>query len=1125
MNLSPFALRHRSIVLAATALLAIWGVIAFANAPRREDPEFQVNRCTVVTQWPGAPAEKVERLVTDTIESRIDELEEIETIDSLSTIGLSMIRVETVDGIDDFDDVWDKVRAKVARARQDLPDGCGEPFVNSEFGDTAAMVLALYQIVPEGSEHLRYTPRQLEDFAEALQDRLKLMPAVARVDLYGVQQEVIYLEVDPGKWSQLALTTDQLQALLAQRNIVAPGGTIDTPRDRYLIEPSGDLTAVSEIRRVLVGTRAPSSPGGRDPYLEDLGLEVRRGYVEPPRLMTRVSPEGAETSYPCVVISFTMKGGENIVQLGQETRTVIEEARRTILPADLEVAVVSDQPRVVDAKINEFLDNLFQAVVIVILVAFLMVGLRIAFVMAAAIPLVMVVCLGGLPIFGVQLEQVSLAAFIIALGLLVDCAIEVCDNVHRLLEEGYSRRQAMIEGTGQVAFPVLMSTLTTVFAFLPMLLLPGMQGEYIYSLPVVVSVTLIVSWTLAMTVTALMAYWIMRPTAIKSPLALAATAVARLARRKGQPGEGFRKGYMALCSLCLRFKLVVIAAAVALFVAAAWLPATGRIRQQFFPSANRDQFVVDVYLPDGSSILQADHVCRQVEDLVRKLGRGPDGKPRLKNFVSYVGQGGPRFYLNLDPHAPDASYCQLVVNTVDVQVVRPYVAEIRRAAREGIPERGVKPIAGARVVTRMLDMGPPTDTPIGVRIYGDDPGILRRQAEELMVALRQIDGPVDIHQTWGSSGYQVDVDIDQDQASLTGVTNLSVARTLNAYFSGHRLTTYREGDRQLPVVLRLSSSDRDSIANISRVFVEGARGKVPLDAVADVRADWKPMKIRRRNQQRMMEVRCRVREGMLTDQVLQRFRPAITRVAAALPLGYRLEIGGEDERTVESRRNIAKCMVVSLLAVILCLVVQFNSIAKPLIILVTLPIAVAGSLFGLYWCEMPMGFMANLGMLSLAGVVINDAIVLIEFIDHTIRHKLESGQGLAAEGQRSCGGLTVEAFRECIKRGGAMRILPITLTSLTTIGGLIPLAIFGGPLFEPMAVVIIFGLALATLLTLFVVPALYALLVEWLRVVPVRLAEREAEDSQLPAHEGGSSEPDAGARTAEAGTSASNAGK
>jgi len=1103
MSLPSFALRHRAIVVAGTMILVVWGTYAFWTMPRREDPEYTIRTCVISTLWPGATALKVEQLVTKPIEDAVAELDEVDKVRSTTVAGYSSVYVDLEETTSSagVDNAWDKVRAKVDLVRSKLPDGTRGPVVNTNFGDTAAMILALYQTPLPGKQEIErpYTPRELEIIAERLEDDIKLVDAVALTELYGVQDEVIYLEADAGTWSQIELTTDRLRTLLAARNIVAPGGSIDTPLGRFTVKPTGEFGAVGQVERVIVdapeaAVRGEGRAYGAPVYLKDLDITVRRDYVDPPRTITRygardaAQPEARRSlSAPCVVLSLTMKHGHNIVTLGKSVRETIARAKASVLPRDIEVAIVSDQPRTVDSKVKDFTANLWQAVAIVVGVAFLLVGLRLAIVMATAIPMVILAAIGLSTLFGVQLEQVSIAALIIALGMLVDCAIEVGDNAHRFLGEGHSRLDAAVLGSEQISFPVLIATLTTVAAFLPMAGIPGVEGEYLFSLPVVVSLALMMSWVLAMTMTTVMAYWIMRSASHASPLALIAGVVGKVVGRKKGSGSVLGAIYGGACRLTVRLRWLTTAAAAGALAWALSLVVTGKIGMQYFPPAFRNQFVIDIFLPEGASIRQTDSVCRRVEDIVRRLSAAEqEGKPieRLVNMATTVGQGGPRFYLNLNPEQPAANYAQILVNTCDPTVVRQYVQEIRREADATVP--------GARVAPRMLDMGPPVDSPVGIRVVGEDMATLHRVAGRLKDVLRAIDGTLDVHDTWGSFGYQLAVEVDEAQANLSGVTNASVAQTLNAYFSGHPLTTYREGDHSVPIMLRLPSAARGSLDQVRATYVEGLFGKVPLDALARVETRWQPAKILRHKQGRAIEVRCRVREGLLPSNVLDAAMRRVREIERSLPPGFRIEITGEQEQIHKVLGKVTRAFMVSFLLIVLCLIVQYNSLVKPLIILVTLPMAAIGALAGLYLTGRPLSFMAQLGLLSLAGIVLNDAIVLIEFTETLIREKLAKGEGLAAPGEKSCSGLTRDAFRECIVRGGRMRLLPICLTTLTTVGGLLPLALLGGPMWEPMAIVIISGLLVATLLTLLVLPGIFAIFVETFRVkaVPVEAASR-----------------------------------
>jgi len=1102
MSLSAFALRYRPIVVTAVALLMAWGILSYMTMPRREDPEYVVRTCQILTFWPGTSTEQVEELITAPIEDEVNQLDGIRWVKSETSVGRSAIFVEldraTPGGA--VPQMWDKVRSRVERVQ--MPEPGIEPRVIDDFGDTNVMVLGLHQVPLPGEDEVReenrYSPRDLEVFATRLKDELKLLTGVAKVDISGVRKEAIYIETDLGTWSQLDLTSSDLQTLLSQRNVIAPGGTIDTNSGRFFVNPSGDIDAEREIRSLVVG----ATTNGASPapvYLEDLGLSVVRGYEDPPLSIARFADP--DSAVDCVLVSFSMKDGANIVEVCADAKALIERLVETdkVFPPDLALGVVSDQSETVERKIDDFMSNVIGAVLIVVVVVFLMVGLRSAVVMAANIPIVIVGSLALISLLGIQMEQISLAAMIIALGMLVDNAVQICDQVRRLQGEGLSPYEAARRGAKQLSFPMLIATGTTIGAFYPMVI--GLQGstkEYIYSLPITITVVLGLSWVMAMTFCVILAYWFIKapkdPDASLSPL----VQLARFVRAKrGVPPKaaaadsegGFMALFASFVRACLKLRLVVVLVAFGLFVLATRLP----VRTDFFPQDVRDQFTVDVWLPEGASIQQTAEAAAQVENILRRLSpaENEDGEPveRLRAMCTVVGRGAPRWYLGRTPEAPKPNFAEMVVRTTDGWLTHGYVEDLRRVLNDGDAELGLEPVTSARVIPRELMLGPVVDAPIGLRIYGPrlgagfaDERVMREQASELMAIIRDHPGTWDVYETWGSSSYQLDVDIDEDRANLAGVTNAAVAQTLNAYFNGQRLTTFREADHQLPVYLRLNPTQRGSLDELRAAYVEGVAGKVPLDAVATVESRWAPAKIERRFLQRAIEARARVHEGYSANDVVLEIMDS-ERFAAwedQLPSGYRWEVGGSLFESSQSRGELMVAVLISALVIVLLLIIQYNGFAKPLIILTTVPLALIGALPGLYITDNPLGFMPQLGLLSLFGIVVNTAIIFIEFAEGLIeeRSKGSTGSGPIL-------GLTKHEFRECLVEAAKVRLLPIAMTTLTTIGGLLPLAIAGGPLWEGMAWLMIFGLIVATVLTLVVVPALYAIFVERFRMSPI----------------------------------------
>ncbi len=1138
MNLPKFALDHKAVVTIATVLLVALGVATFLNAPRKEDPTFTIRDGFIVTVWPGATANEVELLVTDPIELALAGVKTIRKLDSTSYAGVSFIQVTTIDAVTDANAVWDKVRRELVLIEHEFPLGCTPPFLSDHISQAAAMILCLYQD-PTTLAERRYTPRELDDFARLLRDRImdlrrqtadasgRSTPVsteasyVERIDTYGAQDEVIYIETDLGKWSQLGITADQLAAYLRARNVVVPGGSLETENARFTIKLSGTVDAVSEIKRTVIGRVATGSDGGKLPAqptvaleaifgqmsadsplaipmtqtvpvtLAGLGLDVRRGYRDPPAVITRYSDQ--QTSSECVVLAFAMKDGVNIVEFDQAVDHLLESANETFLPPDILVSKASDQPEAVDKKVSEVVSNVISSVVIVILVLVFMAGIRIAIIAAIAIPAIMLITIGLMTPFGVVLEQISLAALIIALGILVDNTIQVCDNTQTILRTGASRREAAINGPGQISFAILIATLSIVAAFLPMtMLLKGSMREFVFSLPLVVCLSLSLGWIFAMTMTTIMAYYGLKAGGGRTPLAAIGAWVKRLLGKKTDANQTAKVGlYQKLCLLAVRAKWLTLGVSYALLALVVSLP----MKQAFFPLSDRNQFVIDVYIADGAPIQKTSEAAARVEEMVRALGGKarvngkwtdlPERGTRLRSMCTFVGSGGPFNYPGLYPKPDQPNYACIWVNTVTGNDVPGFIADIRRAVREGLGTAGVAghvaPIPGVRVVPHQLVLGVPVTSPVDIRVLGPRLGgaqILRAYGARIEEALRNCGLAWDIHNSWGEFGRQLDVDVDEEKAILAGVTNAAVSLSLNAYYSGHLLMSYREADREIPVMLRLPPSQRKTLDELGSLYVQGFAGKVPLESVADIRQTWAPSKITRFQRERNMSVRCRPEPGFLYSDVIAAIQPDLDQIASELPPGYRIEQGGIFEEAAKGAKMNLNALATGGVLIFFLLVIQFNSVLKPFMIFLTLPLAAGGGLVGLLLMGIPLGFMETVGFLALFGIVLSAAILLIEFSAILVGQKLAAGDGLAGPGEKSYNGLTRDAFYKALAEAGQLRLMPILMTTLTTVGGLISLMLVGGPLFKGLASVIVIGLLIGTLFTLFVLPAIIAVFVE-----------------------------------------------
>lgn len=1112
MNRLPvFAVARPTVVIAFVLIFVGWGIFSAFTMPRREDPEFTLKICVVSTRWPGASAEKVEELVTDPLEEAIDGMEEVRLIRSTSSSEQSVIFVELEEWLPGakIDDAWGRVRARVQNVQ--MPDPGVVPFVNDEFADTSVILFAVHQRPLDAKEtvdpRFAYSDRELDIYSERIRDALRLLPGVAKVERHGVKEEAIYIETDERNWSQLELTTDQIAILAQSQNIVEPGGRIDADDGRFFVKPEGEVNAVAEISRLVVSA-VPSRSGVSPIHLEDTGLSVRRGYVDPPTRICRYGDTTLEAS--ANVVAVQMKSGANIIDICTSAKNRILELRNSgVLPPDLAVPIISDQSDSVNQRLREVVINIISAIVIVVVVVYLVVGFRTAAVMAANIPFVVLSSLAIVTLFGVQLEQMSLASMIISLGLLVDNAVQICDQTRTNQIAGMNPKEAAVSGAQTLGSSMLNGTLTTIAAFVPMLIaMDGVNREFIYSLPTTLSVMLAVSWVLAMTFCVILASWFIRPPVDPSkPSAPLPWLMAKLSYiiahgdetrgvrkrlrwlvgRSSQSGAAgvdnsrneldsrgiFFRLYGAVLRMALKHRFVTLAGAFAALVLTTQLP----ISAEFFPLTERNQFAVEVWLPESSSISQTDEIARQVEEMIRRCSAFTDDsgqrQERLLNMRTMVGGGGARWYLSWEPEAPKPNFAEILIHTTDGRLTHEFAEVLRRVIAHGDENLGLQPIVGARVVPIELFLGPPAD-PVVLRVVGDGfayMGQLRTVANHVKDMVDSVPETTSVSDSWGVESQQLFVDVERDRANLARVRNVEIAATLDTYLSGRLLTYFREGEHQIPVYFRLEPDSR-SLSSIESAHVETRYGKLPLASIARVVPQWRPALIDRRDGNRTIEVRSQVKFGASGNDITAHVfnSPEMKMLRAELPEGFKVEIGGALEESQKAQVKMLKSFGMSFVAIIVLLIVQFNSVFRTSIIVATLPLALAGALLGLWLTSSSFGFMPQLGVLALFGIVLNAAILFVEFADKSVAQIRNRNSGTTEDVMTKD-----EQFQFAIVAAGQQRLMAIFLTTATTVGGLIPLALAGGPLWEGMAWLLVSGLSFATLLTLIVIPVLYSL--------------------------------------------------
>ncbi len=1014
MDLTRFALEKRVVTGVAVAVLVLAGLQAFFNLPRSEDPGFVMRVALVTTYFPGASPERVEELVTDKLEKAIQEIPELDFISSQSKTGVSVIYVNVLERYKLMRPIWDDLRRKVERASRELPDGVRGPFVDDEFGDVFGILIGL---TGEG-----YDYAELKEVADQVRDQLLRLDDVAKVEISGAQEERIFVEYSNARLSELGLSPGQLRSILESRNIIIPGGSVTVGPERISLEPSGNFESVEDLGQAVI-----SLPGRRDLlYLGDIA-RITRGYIDPP------SAKMFTNGVPSLGLAVSLREGGDISRLGLEVGALLARFR-TAYPVGVDFEVLNDQPRTVDGKVQEFLVNLFQAVGIVLLVMLVMLGLRTGLVVASLIPTTMIISFFVMSILDVGLDQMSLAALIIALGMLVDNAIVMSESIMVRMAAGRTPVDAALRSARELRIPLLTSSLTTAAAFLPIYLAKSSTGEYTAPLFKVVTIALLCSWLLALTVTPLLCVTFLRVRG--NPEAASFDTPFHRRYRAGLLG-GLRRPWLAL------------GAVVGLLLVA--FMGMGQLPFIFFPPSDKSTFTVALELPLGTSIERTEEVAREVNAFVDRELRVTDERPEgVLNWGTWIGEGAPKFELAYNPEPPSPNYAFLLVNSTSRETLLGLIPRLEAFCRDTFPD--------LEMTAHPLGIGPPIEIPIEVRLSGDDTEKLFGLVDRVRAYLRSIAGTKTVRDNWGLRTKKLVVRIDEPRALRAGVTNEDVAVSLQAMLSGFETTQFREADEVIPVTLRSVAADRQDLGKLEtlNVYSQATGRSVPLKQVAEVEVAWEASRVYRRDRIRTVTVESDVQAGTTAAAAIAELRPWLEEESRGWDLGYHWELGGESETSTKANESIMVNLPLVGLIIVVLLVWQFNSVVKPMIILLTIPLSLIGVSFGLLVARQYMGFMPFLGIISLAGIVINNAIVLIDRIGIEIdENGLEPPQAVVEAAQR--------------------RLRPILLTTATTVGGLLPLWLGGGAMWEAMAVAIIFGLLFATALTLGVVPILYSL--------------------------------------------------
>ncbi|MEL7022227.1 MAG: efflux RND transporter permease subunit [Pseudomonadota bacterium] len=1013
MSLTSVAIRQNRVTSVLVTLLILAGVSAYIALPKAQDPGFIIRTAVVTTRLPGASPERVEQLVTDKIEKKAQEMPEVDNITSDSRSGVSIVKVNFKESYKDMRPIFDDLRRKIDDVVEDLPDDVQGPFVNDEFGDVFGSV---YALTGEG-----FDSAELKTIADEIRDQLLKEPDIAKVTIDGAQEEVVFVEYRNARLTELGLTPQSLSAALGNINILSSGGNLLSGRERIILEPTGNLESVNALRRTVINL-----PSGEAVYLGDI-VDISRGYKDPPDNLTFVNGQRA------LAIAISLRDGGDILKLGERLDELIPQLEMRY-PWGVHIEKIWFQADLVTKSVDDFASNLMQAIGIVILVMVGFLGVRTGLVVAALIPSTMIITFWVMQLFGITINQISLAALIIALGLLVDNAIVMVESVLVKRENGMGTVDAAVQSGAELSTPLLVSSLTTAAAFTPIGLAESAVGEYTADIFYVVTIALLLSWILAMTIIPLLTTALLKVT-------------PKASTESAESGVLYTT-YRAILETALRFRVLFLVGTVATFFVG--LFALGKVPAQFIAPSDDPVLTGKLEMPLGTAIEASTDAVEALNQFLHdKYFRPQSGEPVLSNWMIFVGTGGPRFVLSLDPPSQNPANSFLIANTTTGAGVEEIISAVQQFLFETQPDMGNQ--------MARLENGPPVGYPIQIRLSGPEIDELYTLAGEITSELYAHPGVLSVKNTWGLQTKKLIVEVDQERALRAGVSNTDVAYSLRAGLTGIELTQYREDDQLIPVTMRSTASDRQDISKLDglSIYSQATGTSVPLKQVADVRLAFEPGIVERRDRERTMTLQGQLNPGYTATEVNADFIPWLAESSEAWRSGYKYEIGGESETSDEANASIVAKLPLAGMMMILLLVFQFNSVRRPIIILLTIPLGLVGVGIGLLIANSTMGFFTILGIIALSGIIINNAIVLID------RIKIETDD-------------LGKAPYDAVVAACLQRLRPILLTTATTVLGMMPLWWGGTAMFKPMAITMIFGLLFATLLTLLVVPVLYS---------------------------------------------------
>ncbi len=1025
INLSEWALKHQSMVLYLMIVFMIGGVISFFSLGRAEDPDFTFKVMVVRTLWPGANAQQVEQQLTERIEKKLAETPWVDVLRTASKPGesLTIVILKDYTPKTEVPEAWRQVRKKLDDIRHTLPAGVQGPFPNDEFGDVQIKIFAL----TSRDDKAGYTMGDLRREADKLARELRRVPDVKKIELIGVQDEKIYIDVSPARLAAMGLVPSQVFDALQRQNAVAPAGQVETETDRVRLRVTGPFDSVDAIRETMLAV------GGRSFRLGDIA-RVSRGLVDPPQPRMRFAGRDA------IGIGVVMARGGNVIDLGENLSKTMNRLRQD-LPVGMDAQVVFDQPQIVKTSLNLFVSTLGEAMAIVLAVSFLSLGWRTGTVVALSIPLVLAMSFLAMKGFGIDLQRISLGALVISLGLLVDDAIIAAEMMVVKMEQGWDRFKAATFAYTSTAFPMLTGTLITAAGFTPVGFAKSGAGEYTISIFQVVTISLLVSWIVAVIFTPWLGYKLLDPVKLRA-----------IAEKHGGDiyDSPFYRRFRALVVWCLRHRWLVIGATVAMF-GLSLVAFNKGVQKQFFPAASRPEIMIDIWLPQGASLKATEREVKRVEALLA-------GDERIASWSSYIGNGAPRFFLSLDQQLFADNFGQMVIVTKGLKE-REEVKNRLEAAFQS--DDGSWSHLRLRVVR--LENGPPVGYPVQFRVLGEDLLALRDNAEGIAAVMRAHPNLRNVNFDWNDRVKSVRVEIDQDRARALGISSQDVALSLQGWLVGATVTQFRENDQLIDVVWRADGgrqgdADPRTLSRLPDLDLVTANGRhVPLAQVARLVPVLEEGLIWRRDRLPTITVRADAAGAMQPQAISAQIDEQLLELRAKLPPGFRIEVGGSVEESAKGENSIKAVVPLMIVGVITLLMMQLQSISRTFLVLLTAPLGLIGVTLALLIFQVPYGFVANLGVIALMGMILRNSVILVD--------QIEQDEEAGKSEWEAIVGSTVRRFR------------PIVLTAGAAILAMIPLTrqVFWGP----MAVAIMGGLIVATALTCLFLPALYA---AWFRV-------------------------------------------